>query len=262
MRAFLAGAVALLTIALAPASGRAEPLGLQISVQPLIVQFNVAPGGQASTHVTIKNVGTDAAKITASQIDWDTTVDGTVRTSKPGTMGASSLNPYLRLSGGELTLAPGQTEELTLSLVLPSTFDAAPRNYWGGYFIRAASASAPGSIGVGANVLVYETIGNPPRHLKLTSLRVEDAGNGNVRLLARMQNDGGMFVRPQIRMQVAQGGRVVQSRDDSTPAIFAGAARVYNRTLQGLAPGKYMLQLTVDFGGDTLLEGTTEFTVR
>lgn len=249
-------------IALAPASGQAARL--EISVEPLVVQFAVAPGGQASTRVTVKNSGTDAATVVANQIDWQTTVDGSVKTKKPGSNGSLSLNPFLRLSGNEFQLAPGETRLMTLSLVLPSTFSSAPGNYWGGYLIRAIPAGSPAatSFGVGANILVYETMGSPPRHLKLTALRVEDTGGGNIRLAARMLNDGGTFVRPSIHMQVAQAGRIVQSRDDSTPAIFAGAPRLYTRSLQGLAPGKYLLDLTIDYGGDTIVQGSTEFAVR
>jgi hypothetical protein len=54
----------------------------------------------------------------------------------------------------------------------------------------------------------------------------------------------------------------VQQREDSTPAIFGGEGRLYTRTLRDLAPGAYGLQLTIDYGGATLVEGTTEFTVR
>lgn len=259
-----AGAILFAAIALAPQAGRAATPGLQISVQPLIVQFTLAPGGQASTQVTIKNTGTESARVAVTPIDWDTTVDGSVRTGKPGSIPASSsLSPYLRISGNEVVLAPGQTSELTLSLVLPTTFSAVPKDYWGGYFVRAvANKLQPESFGVGANVLVYETIGTPSRHVKLTSLRVQDAGSGSVKLIARMQNDGGTFVRPQIHLDVAQAGRLLQSRDDSTPAIFAGAARLYTRTFAGLPPGKYALDMTIDYGGNTLVQGSTEFTVR
>lgn len=262
--AIAAGILILTAIVSGPlqASGQERP-GLEISVQPLIVQFTIAPGAQASTSVVVKNVGSAPARITADQIDWSTSADGSIRTGKPGMTGTSSLNPYLRLSGNEFVLAPGETREMTLTLVLPSTFSSSTRDYWGGYLVRAVAAAGPaGSFGVGANVLVYETVGNPTKHLKLTNLRVEDAGGGNVRLVARMFNDGQTYLRPQIHLQVAQEGRIVQSRDDSTPAIFANQPRDYTRTIQGLAPGTYLLDLTIDFGGGTLVEGTTRFTVR
>jgi hypothetical protein len=251
-------------IALAPLGARAQVApGLQISVQPLIVQFAIAPGQQASARVIVKNTGTQAARVNANQIDWISNVDGTVKTGKPGMSGVSSVDPYLHLSGDEFTLAPGQTQEMTLTLDLPSTFASATGDHWGGYFIRAANAEGPaGSFGVGANILVYETVGSARKHLKLTAMRVEDAGNGNVRLIARMLNDGETYVRPQIHLQLAQAGRVVQQRDDSTPAVFAGSPRLYTRTFSGLTPGNYALELSIDYGGSTLVAGTTQFTVR
>jgi hypothetical protein len=264
LRTSAIGLAGMLALVLAPAAGRADAPGLQISVEPLVVQFALAPGGQVSTPVTIRNVGSEKAVVTASQIDWRTTLDGALKSERPGTEGALSLNPHLRLSASEFVLEPGETRRMTLSLVLPTGFSAAPQDYRGGYFVRATPAGSPSaqSFGVGANILAYETVGAPSRHLKLTSLKVVDAGDRSVQFTARLMNDGRNFVRPQIRMLVGQGARVIQQRDDSTPAVFGGEPRLYTRTLRDLLPGTYRLQLTVDYGGDTLIEGTTDFTVR
>jgi hypothetical protein len=270
-RSAIAVVLTLATTVLAPQAARAQAQaqaasapGLQISVEPLVVQFSLAPGGQTSTPVTIKNVGTAKAAIDARQIDWRTTLDGSVKTERPGSEGPLSLDPELRLSDTQFTLAPGETRTLVLSLVLPPSFSAEPRDYRGGYLVRATPFGSPTTqaFGVGANILTYETVGAPSRHLKLTSLKVVDAGDHSVQFTARMQNDGRTFVRPQIRMTVAQGGRIVQQREDSTPAIFGGDPRLYTRTLRDLPSGNYQLQLSVDYGGATLIEGTTDFTVR
>jgi len=247
----IASALMVALIALAPLGARAQEVpGLQISVQPLIVQFAIAPGQQASARVIVKNTGTQAARVSANQIDWTSNFDGSVRTGKPGLEGSSSVDPFLHLSGNEFTLSPGQTQEMTLTLDLPSTFPPATGDHWGGYLIRATGAEGPaGSFGVGANILVYETVGHAYKHLKLTTMRVEDAGNGNVRLVAHMSNDGETYVRPQLHLQVARAGRIVQSRDDTTPAIFAGSPRLYTRTFSGLTPGSYAIELTIDYGG-------------
>jgi hypothetical protein len=246
------------------AASAGSPPGLQISVEPLIVQFAIGPGGQASTRVVVKNVGILKAAVAVAPIDWHPTVDGTVVTERPGAQGGSSLGPYLRLSGSEFALAPGETREMVLSLVLPPGFSGKPRDYWAGYFVRAVPAGSPSAttFGVGANILTYETVGAPNRHVALTLLRVVDAGGGAVRVAARLVNDGGTYARPQIRMQLAQSGRVVQSLEDTSPAILAGQPRSYARTLSGLPRGTYALQLTVDYGGATLVQGTTDFTVR
>jgi hypothetical protein len=260
----LASALVLIASALIPAVARADAPALQISVEPMVVQFAVAPGNAASTPVVVRNTGTQPAVVVVTPIDWRTTVDGTVKTERPGSEGVSSLGPELRLSANDFTLEPGESKQMTLALTLPAGFPATARDYWAGYFVRATAAGAPSarSFGVGANILAYETVGPPSRHLKFASLRVTDAGSGAVQLTARLQNDGRTFVRPQIRMTLAQAGRVVQQREDSTPAIFGGEGRLYTRTLRDLAPGAYGLQLTIDYGGATLVEGTTEFTVR
>ena len=72
----------------------AGTLALQISVEPLVVQFSLAPGGQVSTPVTVRNTGSEKAVVTASQIDWRTTLDGAMKSERPGTEGALSLNPH------------------------------------------------------------------------------------------------------------------------------------------------------------------------
>ncbi|HEX3550310.1 MAG TPA: hypothetical protein VHT53_08045 [Candidatus Elarobacter sp.] len=246
-----------------PAQAQQVP-GLQISVEPLSVEFSLAPGNAASTPVTIKNVGTEKAVVVITPLDWRSSLDGTVRTERPGAEGDASLAAYLHLSGAEALLAPGETRRLDLSLALPASFAATPRDYRGGYLVRAvpASANRTSSFGVGANILVYETVGGAQRHLRLTDLRVEQDGAHGARLVARMINDGRTYVHPQLRLMIAQGARLIASRDDATPAILAGEPRRLERALGNLAPGTYQAQLTIDYGGATLSRGTTTFTVR
>lgn len=265
LRALATGALVVAAAVLDVSAARAQQApALQISVEPLVVQFAIAPGASAATRVTIRNTGTGKAFVVATPIDWRTSLNGEVRTERSGSEGATSIDPYLRLSASEFTLEPGETRLLSLSLTLPTTFSPVPRDYWGGFFVRATPAGTPSTraFGVGANILTYETVGAVSRHLKLTALRVTDAGAGAVDVTARMVNDGRTFVRPQVRMMLEQAGRVVQQYDDSTPAIFGGDPRLYKRTLRDLAPGRYALALTIDYGGDTLIEGSTDFTVR
>jgi hypothetical protein len=250
--------------AFAPASfaNAAEP-GLQLSVQPLVAQFQVQPGGQASTPVTIKNVGSEAASVVITPVDWRTLPNGEVKTMRAGGEGASSLDAYLHLAPLEFVLAPGETRSMVLSLVVPSSLPNAPRDLWGGYLVRAVpTGTMSASFGVAATVFAYDTIGPASRHVKLTDLHVTDGGEHAARMNARLVNDGRTYVRPQIHYMVAQSGRVVQNRDDSTPAVFAGDARSFGETLHDLAPGSYVLQVTIDYGGDSLIRATTEFAIR
>ena len=256
--------IALGAVAFAFSGASAQSLpGLQISVEPLSVEFSLAPGNAASTPLTIKNVGSEKAVIVITPLDWRSSLDGTVRTERPGAEGDASLSSYLRVSAAEAALAPGEMRRLDLSLSLPATFSATPRDYRGGYLVRAvpASANRTSAFGVGANVLVYETVGGAQRHLRLTDLEVQRDGAHGAKLVARLVNDGRTYVRPQMHVLIAQGPRIVASRDDSTPAILAGEPRHLERTLGNLPSGSYIAQLTIDYGGPTLVRGTTSFTV-
>ena len=259
----VAGALGSMLLGASPRPAAAAEPGLQLSVQPLVAQFQVQPGGQASTPVTIKNVGSEAASVVITPVDWRTSANGEVKTMRAGAQGASSLDSYLRLAPLEFTLAPGETRSMTLSLVLPTSAAGTPRDLWGGYLVRAVpSGGGPSGFGVGATIFAYDTIGDAARHVKLTELHVTDAGVHAARMTARLVNDGHRYVRPQIHYLLAQAGRVVENRDDSTPAVFAGDARVFGQSLHDLAPGAYVLQVTIDYGGDSLIRATTEFTIR
>ncbi len=249
-------------VARTPFAAAAEP-GLQLSVEPLVTQFQVQPGGQASTPVTIKNVGSEPAHVVISPVDWRTSPAGEVKMMRAGGEGDSSLDAFLHLGPLEFVLAPGETRSMVLSLVVPSSTASTPRDLWGGYLVRAVPAGAPsGAFGVGATIFAYETIGPAARHVKLTDLHVTDAGAHAAQMSARLVNDGRTYVRPQIHYVLAQSARIVENRDDSTPAVFAGDARRFGQTLRDLPPGPYVLQVTIDYGGDSLIRATTEFTVR
>ena len=87
-------------------------------------------------------------------------------------------------------------------------------------------------------------------------------GNGSALLTARIANDGSAYARPTGRIVLRRDGHVVVDQTDSIPVLFANEARVYNKALSGLAPGAYDVSFTVDYGGPTLIEGTTEVVVR
>ena len=256
-------AAAFLLAAAAATPGLAAEPGVQLSVEPLVVQFDVRTGGQASTPVTIGNVGTETAIVTITPIDWRTTVMGEVKTSPAGTGGADSLDPFLRLTPLTFTLAPGAAQHMTLSLVLPTSLQRNAHDLWGGYLVRAVRPSmVKETFGVGATILAYETLTPGERHVKVVSLHVISERTHEAQISARLTNDGQTYVRPQIHVLVAQGARAIVDQDDSTPVLFAGNSRIYNHALHDLAPGTYALQITIDYGGASVIRETTHFVVQ
>jgi hypothetical protein len=59
-----------------------------------------------------------------------------------------------------------------------------------------------------------------------------------------------------------QAGHVVNDSTLGNSTIFPGDERVAQHDFKDIAPGAYRLEITFDYGGDTLIQGTTDFTVK
>jgi hypothetical protein len=236
---------------------------LSLSVGPLLIEFTAGSGETANQRVTVKNSGTDRERIVLQPIDWRNGVDGSFKMERLGAEGTASLTQFLKISATDVTLAPGESRDLALTLDLPSSFSGTPGVYWGGYNVRAVSAGeSSGSFGAAANILVLNTVGKPKTHVKLVQLHASPVGHDGAAITARFVNDAVGYVRPTIRVLVSQSGRVVHDESEGTGTVFPGATRLYTKNVNGLAPGDYDLEMTIDYGGSTLIDGTTKFSVR
>jgi hypothetical protein len=256
-------AAALLTLAIAGARPLHAAGSLSLSVGPLLVEFTTGSGETSNQRVIVKNSGTERERIILQPIDWRNGVDGAFKMERLGTEGTSSLTQFLKISATDVTLAPGESRDLALTLDLPSTFSSVPGVYWGGYNVRAVAAGeSSGSFGAAANILVLNTIGKPKTHVKLVQLTTAPAGADGVEITARFVNDAAGYVRPTVRVLIAQAGRVIHDESEGTGTVFPGTTRLFTKAVTGLPHGDYDLDLTIDYGGATLIEGAKKITVR
>ncbi|HEY4441704.1 MAG TPA: sporulation protein [Candidatus Elarobacter sp.] len=235
--------------------------GLSLTVEPLVQELHVAPGASSAITVTVSNGGTDNEKVSIEPIDWTVTTDGNLQFRQTDLANPHSITRYLSVPSYSFVLAPGQKREFPLTMRLPASFPATAGVYWGGFLIRGASTGKAG-VGPAGTVFVYETVGSPKAHLGLKAMRVTQSGTSGAVLSARMQNDGNAYARVSARLLIEQGGRVVQDRDLATPTIFPGATRVMNEEIKNLPPGDYRAELTIDYGTDVVLTGSTEFRIH
>ena len=56
-------------------------------------------------------------------------------------------------------------------------------------------------------------------------------------------------------------GRIVQRAPITIGAIFPSRFHTINETVRGLPPGKYLVELAIDYGGDEIEDGETTVTV-
>ena len=188
--------------------------------------------------------------------------DGAIKIEPVGAEGAASSLNYLRLAPDNAVVAPGETKEFSLTLDLPATFPSIAGVNWGGFLMRAVPVSGQAMFGPAATIVVYNTIGSPRTHVKLTQLHVTQDGPDRANVVARVLNDGTGYARPSARILVTRDGKVVRDETENMAVIFGGAPRIYSKALTGLSSGEYEFTMTVDYGGATLLEGTTTFRIK
>jgi len=251
------------TIGAAPVLAQSAPgSSLSLTVSPLVVEFRAGAGETASANVTVHNGGNDPERIIALRMDWRVAADGTVRVEQPGTEKAASIADDLRMEPADVQLAPGETRDIALTLDLPATFPTAAAVYHSGFLLRAVPLSGVVNFGPAATVVVYDTVGVPRAHVTLSQLHVNSAASGAATLAARIVNDGVAYARMTGRIVLRQNGALVADQTTSIPVLFANETRVFTKTLSDLAPGAYDMTFTVDYGGPTLIQATTEVHVR
>jgi hypothetical protein len=235
---------------------------LSLTVSPLVVEFRAGAGDTGTADVTVHNGGNAPERIIALRMDWKVATDGTVRVEQPGAEGKASIADALRIEPADVQLAPGETRELALTLEPPASFPVAPAVYHSGFLIRAVPLTGVVSFGPAATVVVYDTVGAPRAHVAVTQLHVSSPAAGSAVLSARIVNDGVAYARLTGRTVLRRDGQVVADQTDSIPVLFAGEGRVFTKTLPGLQAGDYDVSFTLDYGGPTLIQGTTEVRVR
>lgn len=256
-RAFiLLCASALLLIPPLPASAK-----VSLTVQPLVVQFNVSPGQSEHVAVAVSNSGSSPQVVSARRLDWRTLADGSIALERVGAERQHSITRDLSLSSYQFVLAPGERREVTLTLAVPQTASNEAASYWGGFIFNSHDAAATrNSVGVAATVFVYDNVASPSKNMSIQTMRVVSRG-GSATLVTRLRNTGISYVRPIAHLMIGQGGRIYKTLPVSINAVFPNATRIVKEDLGHLPPGEYIAELTIDYGGNSILDGVAKFRI-
>lgn len=231
---------------------------VSLTVQPLVAQFEVPPGQAGHVTIAVSNSGSSSQVITAHPLDWRTIADGSIALEKVGAERQHSITRDLSLSSYQFVLAPGERREVTLTLNMPASVSTKPASYWGGFIFNSNDAGAPrNTVGVAATVFAYESVNSPSKNMSLQAMRVF-SHDGSATLIARLRNTGASYVRPIAHLMIGQGGRIYRSVPVTINAVFPNATRIVSQNLGHLPPGEYVVELTIDYGGNSILDGITK----
>lgn len=235
---------------------------VSLTVEPLVAEFNAPPGSTGRFPVFVSNSGTTPERIVIRKTDWRTLADGSTALEKVGAEGANSITRDLSLSAYQFILQPGERRELSMLLSVPQSLSNQPASYWGGFLVSGNELNAPPSaMGIAATIFVYNNIGTPRRHLGLQSMRLVTHPEGSD-LVVRLRNDAPGYCRPSAHLLVEQYGRILRDQKIDISTVFPNSTRILTQRLGKLAAGDYRIELTLDYGGDTVIDGVTNARVH
>jgi hypothetical protein len=260
MRLFLVHSLTALLLVSTGAHARAATINM--SANPLVTEMHVLPGHADSTSTDITNNGDTDERITVEPIDWTTRLDGSISIEPIGTEGPHSLTKYLVAESYRFILHPHEQRRLNVALSLPQTLTTAARSYWGGFIIKAYPLNKSLAIGPAATFFVYDDIGEPKRHVSISSLRVSRVWmQRSLQLIAHLKNDGSAYARTSGALVIKRGDAIVNRENIPVGVIFPGHDRIVEHVLRGLPRGHYTVEATFDYGGDVIVGGDTNFVV-
>jgi hypothetical protein len=229
-----------------------------LSASPSRAQLVLAPGREKTVvvNVSYNAPAPDAlpSRLAAYLGDWTMGEDGSVRFDQPGTRPDSAAN-WITYSPGEMTLAPGETRPVRVTVAVPAT--AAPGEYLACLFVEprpeAVRQQRPASavqVRYRLAASFYVSVTGATRKGVLDRVTVT-ATSGALTIVPRMHNEGTAHVRPTFSVKVFdRGGQPVAELADAQGTPVLGG-RTLERAIvvqNALAAGEYVVRYRVDFG--------------
>lgn len=205
-----------------------------ISVGPALVDVSVDAGKQTDFSILVTNEEQEALSF-ALTIQKFIPQGDSGRTYFLPASDTSGLPDWLYLEAPTITLRPGESRRLPVSLRVPN--DATPGGHYAAIFLTQTSLDTSAGQNVSAipriGVLVFATVnGTLVERIALRDASAEqvDSSRLPVRFTAVIENQGNVHVQPKIQIEIVNAfGNTVAEIDANTDEgrVLPGSKRVY-----------------------------------
>lgn len=262
------------------AAQAAKSGGLNLAIEPLRMEYQVAAGASLTDAAHLANQSTQAVRMTATVNDWTLAEDGTPNFLAVGAAApdAYACARWIHLNPDNFELDPGATERVRYTIEVPPGTPAM------GCRAAILFTSAPPTVTrVQRQVLtrlriatiLYIRVGRPAAVGQLADLSLAPAAGGSAgvspvagavardaaaslgearwELALRIGNAGSTYFRANGQAVIRDAaGREVKTFPIVSQVVLPGEPRVLRFDVGGLAAGTYHLSATLDAGGPSL----------
>ncbi|MBA3806274.1 MAG: hypothetical protein H0X14_11250 [Acidobacteria bacterium] len=244
-----------------------------IALAPARFELEMQPGAETTVVINLDyhTARTDVApsRIIASLNDWNINQSGELEFYKAGTQ-ARSASPWLIYSPSEVTVQPGQTHSIRVTISVPK--DAAPGDHLAALVIEQRPDTI--KLNRGARQMLvrfrmasmfYITVPQTTRRGTLENLQAT-AGPQGITITPTLKNDGNSVIRPFSSVQImdSRGRTLFELPEGESLPVLGGA--LLSKSLKidkTLPPGTYTVKYRVDFQGNgKATEGITDLVVK
>lgn len=257
---FLTGIfIAVLLILLIPTSSNA---GMEVSISPPRMEFNLGPGKKKKEVIEVKNQGPTPVELKVYTTGFSISEDGSLNYASRRSYSAEN---WLRVVPDKLSIRPDDYSVVRYEVQVPE----GTRNgsYTASVQIEEVQGEVEGTQRAQVQLkgrlayIIYVNVGKPVYKGSIESFGAS-AGPEEIRFRVRLRNSGIYYIRPRGKIVVEKGGKKVREEHYPNLPVFAGQSRTTEVKIpRDLGPGSYKATVTIDIGTGTPLSAVTNFSL-
>jgi P pilus assembly chaperone PapD len=244
-----------------------------IALAPARFELEMMPGSETTVVVNIDyySAKTNAQpyRLVASLNDWSINQQGELGFYKAGTR-PESASPWIIYSPAEVTVQPGQTHSIRVTISVPKDARA------GDHLAALIVEQRPDTIKMNRNArqmlmrfrmaaMFYIMVPQLTRRGTLENLKATVDSKGIV-ITPTLRNEGNSMIRPLTSVKVIDSaGRTVAELPENESLPILGGSELSQPLLieKALQPGAYVIKYRIDFQqGGKVTEGVTDLIVK
>jgi len=251
--------------------------GQGITINPIVIEINLAPGEMHTEILEIGNLSDKDVGIRISAHDLTMDETGSFAILEPGTS-SSSLTDWVSLPMEDLVVKGGETKHFSISIVRPEE-DASNQAHWGCLVVETADIigtmeSEGMSLGIKMRFVVGILQNDPAlvteKKGSVTAMNAEvvepeEEGARTVVVSATFANNCPNILKAHVSFEVRDmtGATIATDRIQGGRTVLPGYRKPFTVWFPAdtWIPGQYIALAIIDYGGETLAGGQWVFEI-